>query len=125
MASSWRTVMGMEERAFASSSVAWTCLRIETKWDESFSAAASLRRGAQRLGGIISVVYHGQAYAEGLDLRLAVRQVALHCVHGNLRLGLLLRRHAALVNSHNVLCDALVATTLMRILDNEDHVETG
>jgi hypothetical protein len=49
MASSWRTVMGMEERALASSSEAWTCLRMATKCEESFSAAASLRRGAQRL----------------------------------------------------------------------------
>lgn len=49
MASSWRTVMGIEDRELASNSVAWTCLRIETKCEESFSAAASLRRGAHRL----------------------------------------------------------------------------
>jgi hypothetical protein len=41
--------MGMEERVLASSSAAWTCLRMATKWDESFSAAESERRGAQRL----------------------------------------------------------------------------
>lgn len=55
MASSWRTVMGMEDRALASSSEAWTCLRMATKWDESFSAAASERRGAQRLHGEVSI----------------------------------------------------------------------
>lgn len=76
--------MGMEERALASSSVACTCLRIETKWEESFSAAASLRRGAQRLGGM-SVYGSVYEHHEGLvDLRLAVRQVALHCVYWNL-----------------------------------------
>lgn len=52
MASSWRTVMGIEERALASSSAAWTCLRMETKWEESFSAASGARRGAQRLVGV-------------------------------------------------------------------------
>jgi hypothetical protein len=41
--------MGIEERVLASSSAAWTCLRIATKWEESFSPAASERRGAQRL----------------------------------------------------------------------------
>ena len=41
--------MGMEERALASSSEACTCLRMETKWEESFSAASGERRGAQRL----------------------------------------------------------------------------
>jgi hypothetical protein len=50
MASNWRTVMGIEERALASSSAAWTCLRMETKWEESFSAASGARRGAHRLG---------------------------------------------------------------------------
>lgn len=50
MASSWRTVMGMEERVFVLSSAARTWRRMETKWDESFSAAAGERRGAQRLG---------------------------------------------------------------------------
>lgn len=51
MASSCRTVMGMLERALASSSEAWTCFRIETKCEDSFSAASGERRGAQRLGG--------------------------------------------------------------------------
>jgi len=50
MASSWRTVMGMEERALAESSALWTWRRMETKWEESFSAAEGERRGAQRLG---------------------------------------------------------------------------
>ena len=51
MASSWRTVMGIEERAFALSSEACTWRRMETKWEESFSAAVGERRGAQRLWG--------------------------------------------------------------------------
>lgn len=50
MASSWRTVMGMEERALAESSALCTCRRMETKCEESFSAAEGERRGAQRLG---------------------------------------------------------------------------
>lgn len=50
MASSWRTVMGMEERALAEISALWTCRRMETKWEESFSPASGERRGAQRLG---------------------------------------------------------------------------
>jgi len=50
MASSCRTVMGIEERALALSSALWTWRRMETKWEESFSAAEGERRGAQRLG---------------------------------------------------------------------------
>lgn len=49
MASSWRTVMGMEERVDEASSAEWTWRRMETKWEESFSAASGARRGAQRL----------------------------------------------------------------------------
>lgn len=49
MASSCRIVIGMEDRTLASISVAWTCLRMLTKWEESFSAASGLRRGAHRL----------------------------------------------------------------------------
>jgi hypothetical protein len=49
MASSWRTVMGIEERTLVSSSAAWTCLRMETKWEESFSAASGERWGAHLL----------------------------------------------------------------------------
>lgn len=52
MASSCRTVMGMEERALAEISAVWIWRRIETKWDESFSAASAERRGAQRLFGL-------------------------------------------------------------------------
>lgn len=53
MASSWRTVMGIEERALAVTSEAWICRRMDTKWEESFSAAVGERRGAQRLGGSV------------------------------------------------------------------------
>src|SRR3569833_2005243 len=49
MASSCRTVMGILDRVLACSSDACTCRRIETKCDESFSAASGLSRGAQRL----------------------------------------------------------------------------
>ena len=49
MASSWRTVMGMDERVAVESSVLCTCRRIDTKWEESFSLAAGERRGAHRL----------------------------------------------------------------------------
>lgn len=49
MASSWRTVMGMLERVLAFASEAATRRRIETKCEESFSAAEGERRGAQRL----------------------------------------------------------------------------
>lgn len=49
MASNCRTVIGMEERALAEISAVWIWRRIETKWDESFSAASAERRGAQRL----------------------------------------------------------------------------
>lgn len=52
MASSCRTVMGIEDRALAVTSALCTCRRIETKWEESFSAASGERRGAQRLGAI-------------------------------------------------------------------------
>lgn len=50
MASSCRTVMGIEERRLAVFSDCATRLRMLTKWDESFSAAVGLRRGAHRLG---------------------------------------------------------------------------
>ena len=49
MASSWRTVIGIEERVLAAASEAATRRRMETKWEESFSAAGGERRGAQRL----------------------------------------------------------------------------
>jgi len=41
--------MGMDERAFASISALWTCFLIETKCDDSFSAASGESRGAHRL----------------------------------------------------------------------------
>ena len=53
MASSWRTVMGIEERAEAASSALWTWRRMETKCEESFSPASGERRGAQRLIGVL------------------------------------------------------------------------
>lgn len=49
MASSWRTVMGIEERDEEAISAEWTCRRMETKCEESFSPASGERRGAQRL----------------------------------------------------------------------------
>lgn len=52
MASSWRTVMGMEERVFADISAEWIWRRMDTKWDDSFSAASTERRGAQRLRSV-------------------------------------------------------------------------
>lgn len=55
MASSWRTVMGMEERVEAAISEAWICRLMETKWEESFSPASGERRGAQRLVRGLSV----------------------------------------------------------------------
>ena len=42
-------MMGMLERALAEISAEWTCRRMETKWEESFSPASGERRGAQRL----------------------------------------------------------------------------
>lgn len=59
--------MGMEERALASSSAAWTCLRMETKWDESFSAASGDNLGAQRLGDVSSCASFAQK-KEGLTI---------------------------------------------------------
>jgi len=50
MASSWRTVIGIEERALAVSSAACTCLLIDTKCDDSFSAASADSLGAHFLG---------------------------------------------------------------------------
>ena len=44
--------MGMDERSLVVISVAWTCLRMETKWEESFSEASGERRGAQRLRAV-------------------------------------------------------------------------
>ncbi len=49
MASSCRTVMGIDERVFEESSAVWTCFLMETKCEESFSAASGERRGAHRL----------------------------------------------------------------------------
>ena len=51
MASSWRTVMGMEEREEEAISAEWTWRRMETKWDESFSPASGERRGGAAAGG--------------------------------------------------------------------------
>ncbi len=55
MASSWRMVMGMEERAEVEDSWAWIWRRRETKWEERASAAGGERRGAQRLFRVSSV----------------------------------------------------------------------
>jgi hypothetical protein len=52
--SSWRIVMGMELRRLAVRSAAATRERMDTKCEESFSAAAGERRGAQRLGGLLA-----------------------------------------------------------------------
>ena len=52
MASSWRIVMGIEERVEEASSEEWICRRMETKCEESFSPASGERRGAQRLRNI-------------------------------------------------------------------------
>jgi hypothetical protein len=49
MASSCRTVMGMEDLSSLSRSTCWTSLRRETKWEESISDASADRRGAHRL----------------------------------------------------------------------------
>jgi len=49
MASSCRTVMGMEERSSLSRSTCCTSLRRETKWEESISDASADKRGAHRL----------------------------------------------------------------------------
>jgi len=66
MASSCRTVMGIEERALALSSAEWTCRLMETKWEESFSAAEGERRGAQRLwGGEVSEEVCGKGGGKG------------------------------------------------------------
>ena len=61
MASSWRIVMGMEERVEEASSLEWIWRRMETKWEESFSPASGERRGAQRLGKYVSVCHGGLA----------------------------------------------------------------
>jgi hypothetical protein len=50
--SSWRIVMGMEERRLAVRSAAATRERMETKCEESFSAAEAESFGAQRLGDV-------------------------------------------------------------------------
>jgi hypothetical protein len=57
MASSWRTVIGIELRWFADTSFAWTVRRIETKCEESFSAASGDRRGAHFLDITLAVVW--------------------------------------------------------------------
>jgi hypothetical protein len=54
MASSCRTVMGMEERSSLSRSTCWTSFRRETKWEESISDASADKRGAHRL--LVSVI---------------------------------------------------------------------
>ncbi len=77
IASSWRTVIGMEDRALASSSAAWTCLRIETKWEESFSAASGDNRGAQRL---LSWSMRASQWKEDF-LRFAVADITLHLIN--------------------------------------------
>ena len=52
MASSCRTVIGIDERTLAVRSLCATRLRIDTKCEESFSDASCDRRGAQRLPGV-------------------------------------------------------------------------
>ena len=59
MASNCRTVIGMEERALAESSALRTWRRMETKCEDSFSAASGARRGAQRLRRSLSATASG------------------------------------------------------------------
>lgn len=71
MASSWRMVMGMEERAEVVDSWAWICRRRETKCEDRASAAEGERRGAQRLfccWGLVCVcVFVGGGSGRGGD----------------------------------------------------------
>ena len=100
MASSCRTVMGMEERSSLSRSTCWTSLRRETKWEESISDASADKRGAHRL--LISEI------STSLDRysRFAESDVSLHLLNIDLSnsLVLILPIH---MNVHDVLGDSL------------------
>ena len=81
MASSWRTVMGMEERAEEAISAEWTWRRMETKCEESFSPASGERRGAQRLKNIISYRDKDWKGRGKAGSRFAIADITLHLLH--------------------------------------------
>ena len=116
--------MGMDERALASSSARWTCLRMVTKWDESFSAASGERRGAQRLYYSVSDCFL-VCPVNGKYIRAAITDVSLHRVHRDISFDLFLDASTAHVHTHNVSCDALVTTAFVVIPNDENHVKTG
>ena len=122
MASSWRTVMGMELRADACDSESATVRRMVTKCEESFSVAAGERRGAHFLWCDVSGV---ETCDIGCNALLAVADVPLHLLDGNLRLDLFLNTAAAHGEIHDVARDPFVAALLMLVAHDEDHVETG
>ena len=102
MASSCRTVMGMEERSSLSRSTCWTSLRRETKCEESISDASADKRGAHRL-----LISHFSNKLSKEDLRFAECNVSLHLLNINLSnsLVLILPVH---VDVHDVLGDCLL-----------------
>lgn len=116
--------MGMDERALASSSARWTCLRMVTKCDESFSAASGERRGAQRLYNSVSDCFL-VCPVNGKYIRAAITDVSLHRVHRDISFDLFLDASTTHMHAHNMSCDTLVTTALVVIPNNEDHVKTG
>jgi hypothetical protein len=102
MASSCRTVMGMDERSSLSRSTCWTSLRRETKWEESISDASADKRGAHRL-----LVSHIPTKLLKEDSRFAERNVSLHLLDINLSNSLILILPVHM-DVHDVFSDCLI-----------------
>jgi hypothetical protein len=108
MASSCRTVMGMEERSSLSRSTCWTSLRRETKWEESISDASADKRGAHRL-----LVSHIPTKLLKEDSRFAERNVSLHLFNVNLSNSLILVLPVHM-DVHDVFSDSLIISSIHR-----------
>ena len=120
MASSWRTVIGMEDRALADISALCTCRRIETKCEESFSAASAERRGAHRLC-LLAIC---QTSTTSADSRFAIADISLHLLERYLCLNLLFQASTTHMDAHHVSSYSLISALFMLIPDDEYHVET-
>jgi len=101
MASSCRTVIGMDDLSSLSRSTCWTSLRRDTKCEDSISDASADKRGAHRLW---LSIYNTQQVGE--YLRFTERDVSLHLFNINLSNSLvfILPVH---VNIHDVFGDSL------------------